>query len=78
VEAENGMSACSPGLLDLLVKEIADELFVPLQPENLEGSGLTVVLNTTLFAIIGAISLQHGAEVAQQVVREKILRRLGA
>jgi large subunit ribosomal protein L15 len=39
---------------------------------------LTVVLNTSLFAIIGAISLQHGAEVAQQVVREKILRRLGA
>ncbi|KAL2142984.1 hypothetical protein VTI28DRAFT_443 [Corynascus sepedonium] len=50
----------------------------PRMPENLEASGLTVVLNTSLFAIIGAISLQHGAEVAQQVVREKILRRLGA
>ncbi|KAK4153665.1 ribonuclease-III-like-domain-containing protein [Chaetomidium leptoderma] len=50
----------------------------PKMPENLEASGLTVVLNTSLFAIIGAISLQHGAEVAQQVVQEKILRRLGA
>jgi len=50
----------------------------PRMPEHLEGSGLTAVLNTSLFAIIGAISLQHGAEVAQQVVREKILRRLGA
>ncbi|KAK4239552.1 ribonuclease-III-like-domain-containing protein [Achaetomium macrosporum] len=50
----------------------------PRMPENLESSGLTVVLNTSLFAIIGAISLQHGAEVAQQVFRDKILRRLGA
>ncbi|KAL2265932.1 hypothetical protein VTJ83DRAFT_5284 [Remersonia thermophila] len=50
----------------------------PKMPENLEASGLTVVLNTSLFAIIGAISLQHGAEVAQKIVREKILRRLGA
>ncbi|KAL2127974.1 hypothetical protein VTI74DRAFT_9911 [Chaetomium olivicolor] len=50
----------------------------PRMPENLESSGLTVVLNSALFAIVGAISLQHGAEVAQQVVREKILRRLGA
>ncbi|KAK3905490.1 ribonuclease-III-like-domain-containing protein [Staphylotrichum tortipilum] len=50
----------------------------PRMPENLEGSGLTVILNTSLLAIIGAISLQHGAEAAQQVVREKILRRVGA
>ncbi|KAK4160550.1 ribonuclease-III-like-domain-containing protein [Cladorrhinum sp. PSN259] len=49
----------------------------PRMPENLEGSGLTVVLNTSVLAIIGAISIQHGAEVAQRVVRDKILRRLG-
>ncbi|KAK3324901.1 ribonuclease-III-like-domain-containing protein [Apodospora peruviana] len=49
----------------------------PRLPENLEGSGLTVVLNTAIFAIVGAISLQHGAEVAQRVVREKILKKLG-
>jgi large subunit ribosomal protein L15 len=39
---------------------------------------LTAVLNTSLFAIVGAISLQHGAEAAQQMVQEKILRRVGA
>jgi large subunit ribosomal protein L15 len=49
---------------------------VETQPENLEGSGIAVVLNTTLFAIVGAISLQHGADVAGKVVREKILKRL--
>lgn len=46
------------------------------QPENLEGSGINVVLNTSLFAILGAISLHHGGEVAGRVAREKILRRL--
>ncbi|KAL2262649.1 hypothetical protein VTK26DRAFT_574 [Humicola hyalothermophila] len=50
----------------------------PRMPENLDASGMTVVLNTALFAIVGAISLQHGAEVAHRVVRDKILRRLGA
>jgi large subunit ribosomal protein L15 len=48
-----------------------------VQPENLAGSGITVVLNTTLYAIIGAISLENGAEVASRVARERILRRLG-
>ncbi|KAB5545480.1 ribonuclease-III-like-domain-containing protein [Coniochaeta sp. 2T2.1] len=48
----------------------------PRMPENLEGSGINVVLNTSLLAIVGAISLQHGGEVAGRVAREKILRRL--
>ncbi|KAK5655635.1 hypothetical protein OQA88_5566 [Cercophora sp. LCS_1] len=50
----------------------------PRLPSNLENSGLTVVLTQTIYAIVGAISLQHGAEVAQRIVRERILRRLGA
>ncbi|KAK4130362.1 hypothetical protein BT67DRAFT_445726 [Trichocladium antarcticum] len=50
----------------------------PRMPENLDQSGITVVLNTAVFAIIGAISLQHGAETAHRVVRERILRRVGA
>jgi large subunit ribosomal protein L15 len=53
-------------------------LLTKCQPEDLESSGLTVVLNTALYAIVGAISLQHGAEVAHRIVRDKILRRLGA
>ncbi|KAK0638513.1 ribonuclease-III-like-domain-containing protein [Cercophora newfieldiana] len=50
----------------------------PRLPENLEGSGLTVVLNTAVYAIIGAISLQHGAEVAARVARERVLKRFEA
>ncbi|KAK4226009.1 ribonuclease-III-like-domain-containing protein [Podospora fimiseda] len=48
----------------------------PRMPENLAASGVTVVLNTSVFAILGAISIQHGAEVAQRVVRDRVLRRL--
>ncbi|KAK0741395.1 ribonuclease-III-like-domain-containing protein [Schizothecium vesticola] len=48
----------------------------PGKPENLEGSGQTVVLTTCLYAIIGAIGLQHGAEVAHKVARERILNRI--
>lgn len=47
-----------------------------LQPENLRGSGLETVLATSIFAIVGAISLQHGAEAASRVAREKIIRRV--
>ncbi|KAH7632544.1 ribonuclease-III-like-domain-containing protein [Sordaria sp. MPI-SDFR-AT-0083] len=50
----------------------------PRMPEDLESSGVVVVLNSTLFAIIGAISLEKGAAVAQRIVREKILKKLGA
>ncbi|KAK4171684.1 ribonuclease-III-like-domain-containing protein [Triangularia setosa] len=48
----------------------------PRMPENLELSGIVPVLNTSVLAIIGAISLQHGAEVAHRVVRDRILKRL--
>ncbi|KAL0943234.1 mitochondrial 54S ribosomal protein mL57 [Colletotrichum truncatum] len=46
----------------------------PAKPENLAGSGQQVVLNSAVFAIVGAISLQHGAEVAGRVIRERILK----
>lgn len=48
----------------------------PKMPESLEKSGINVVLNTSLLAITGAISLQRGGEVAGRIVRERILRRL--
>jgi hypothetical protein len=44
---------------------------------NLDGSGIDVVLTTTIFAIIGAIALQKGGAVAAEVAREKVLKRLG-
>ncbi|KAJ0299553.1 mitochondrial 54S ribosomal protein mL57 [Colletotrichum fioriniae] len=48
------------------------------QPENLSGSGQQIVLNSAVFAIVGAITLQHGAEVAGRVIRDRILRPLSA
>ncbi|KAG5979469.1 hypothetical protein E4U55_005142 [Claviceps digitariae] len=48
----------------------------PRLPENLEASGVEVILNGAIMAIVGAITLQHGSEVAARIVREKILARL--
>ena len=44
---------------------------------NLEGSGIDVILTTTVYAIIGAIALQRGGAVAAEVARERVLKRLG-
>ncbi|KYK60810.1 hypothetical protein DCS_01948 [Drechmeria coniospora] len=48
----------------------------PRLPERLEASGVEVVLNGAIFAIIGAITLQHGSVVASKMIRERILARL--
>lgn len=47
-----------------------------LQPAKLEASGVQVVLTGGIYAIIGAISLQHGAEVASRVIQDKLIKRL--
>ena len=44
---------------------------------NLKGSGLPIVLTQALYAIVGAIALQKGGEVANNLVRERILDPLG-
>jgi len=36
-----------------------------------------MVLCQTLYAIVGAVALQRGAEVANHVVHERLLERLG-
>ena len=41
------------------------------------GSGVEVVLTQALYAIVGAISLQKGGEVANRIARERILGPLG-
>jgi large subunit ribosomal protein L15 len=46
------------------------------QPDNLKGSGLESVLATCIFAIIGVVSLQHGANFASKLARERVIRRL--
>jgi large subunit ribosomal protein L15 len=43
---------------------------------KLEASGIDVVLNTCLYAIIGAIALQRGGAYAAEVAREKVLKPL--
>jgi len=49
----------------------------PRQINRLESSGLDAVLNQTLYAIIGALALQKGGDVATQTVRQRILVPLG-
>lgn len=49
----------------------------PRVPSNLDTSGVDVVLVTTLYAIVGAVALQKGGEVANRVTRERILKPLG-
>ena len=49
----------------------------PRLPHNLDGSGVDVVLTSTVYAIIGAVALQRGAEVANRVARERVLKPLG-
>ena len=51
----------------------ADEL---VQPEDPKQSGVQTVMAGTIYAVIGAISLQHGGKVASRIVRERILRRI--
>lgn len=45
--------------------------------DNLQNSGIETVLMTSLYAIVGAIALERGGEVANKIVQEKILAPLG-
>ncbi|KAK4995946.1 hypothetical protein LTR66_004340 [Elasticomyces elasticus] len=49
----------------------------PRKVENLQSSGIDLVLAHTIYAIVGAVSLQKGGDVARQIVRERILQPLG-
>ncbi|KAF1954223.1 hypothetical protein CC80DRAFT_494042 [Byssothecium circinans] len=49
----------------------------PKRADNLHGSGQESVLTTSLYAIIGALALERGGEVANRVTQEKILVPLG-
>ncbi|TDZ38166.1 hypothetical protein C8034_v000255 [Colletotrichum sidae] len=50
----------------------------PAKPENLAGSGQQIVLTSTIFAIAGAITLQHGAQVAGTIIKERILKPMSS
>ncbi|RAL12773.1 mitochondrial 54S ribosomal protein mL57 [Aspergillus homomorphus CBS 101889] len=51
--------------------------WAPRMPLNLESSGLELILAHTMYAIVGAIALEKGGNVANQVARERILKPLG-
>ncbi|KAK6440762.1 hypothetical protein LTR95_003012 [Oleoguttula sp. CCFEE 5521] len=49
----------------------------PRQTARMESSGEDVVLATAVYAVVGALALQKGGEVAGRVARERVLKPLG-
>lgn len=49
----------------------------PKKADNLQGSGIESVLTSSIYAIIGAVALEKGGEVANRTVRDRILNPLG-
>lgn len=49
----------------------------PKKADNLQGSGIESVLTSSLYAIVGAVALEKGGEVANRTVRDRILNPLG-
>lgn len=47
------------------------------QIRDLKASGVDSVLATTIAAIIGAIALQKGGQVANETIRKRVLGPLG-
>lgn len=52
-------------------------LTVYFQASNLQTSGLPVVVSQALYAIVGAVALQKGGMVANEIVTKRILNPLG-
>ncbi|KAI5280935.1 hypothetical protein KEM54_003480, partial [Ascosphaera aggregata] len=48
--------------------------WLPWVPDNMALSGQNLILTHTLYAIVGAVALEKGGLVANQVAREKILK----
>ncbi|OJD27657.1 hypothetical protein ACJ73_00945 [Blastomyces percursus] len=51
--------------------------WVPRYRNDLPGSGLEVVLTQAIYAVVGAVALEKGGAVANQVARDSILKPLG-
>lgn len=49
----------------------------PRKTDRLESSGVDVVLAQTIYAIVGAVALQKGGDVATKLTKERILAPLG-
>ncbi|XXH00105.1 hypothetical protein Hte_006447 [Hypoxylon texense] len=48
----------------------------PRMPENIKGSGFDPIMSGAIYAIVGAIALQHGGKMASRIVRERIMKRI--
>ncbi|KAI1138597.1 ribonuclease-III-like-domain-containing protein [Hypoxylon sp. FL0543] len=48
----------------------------PRMPENIKGSGFDPVMSGVVYALVGAIALQQGGQIASRIVRERIMKRL--
>ncbi|KUJ17579.1 uncharacterized protein LY89DRAFT_645146 [Mollisia scopiformis] len=65
--------------LGSLASQLGMRSIIRWKPRNvasMDASGIDVILTTSLYAIIGAIALQKGGDVAAEVAREKILKPL--
>lgn len=49
----------------------------PRKTDKLESSGVDVVLAQTIYAIVGAVALQKGGDVASKLAKERVLAPLG-
>ncbi|KAH8805836.1 ribonuclease-III-like-domain-containing protein [Xylogone sp. PMI_703] len=49
----------------------------PRDPRDMISSGIDTVMTSTIYAIIGAIALQKGGDMAGQIARERVLKPLG-
>lgn len=79
LDARQPSEVADPKRMSQLAKNVglsAVMRWKPRLPENLAGSGMDTVSTTTLYAIVGAVSLQFGGAVAGQVVRERLLQKL--
>ncbi|EEP78981.1 conserved hypothetical protein [Uncinocarpus reesii 1704] len=51
--------------------------WLPRMPRHFTQSGIDVVLAQTMYAIVGAVTLERGGAVSNRIVRERILKPLG-
>ncbi|KAF7592061.1 hypothetical protein BBP40_000726 [Aspergillus hancockii] len=87
--ALDGLNNLSPSTKNLLTSksklaELAQKYelekvlrWSPRKPNNLASSGIELVLAHTIYAVVGAVSLEKGGHIANQVARERILAPLG-
>ncbi len=47
------------------------------QVDRLRASGVDAVMTSAIYAIIGAVALQRGGDVAALIARERVLKPLG-